>query len=75
MREAVKLALGYGFHERGLNRVQATTLTDNDRSKALLKAHGFTQEGVLREYGFIGGRYRDMCSFSLLRREWEARTW
>jgi hypothetical protein len=35
-----------------------------------LEKTGFTQEGVLRQAGFVRGDYRDAVIYGLLRAEW-----
>lgn len=50
-----------------INRVAATTDLDSQRSINLLKRLGFSEEGVLRQYGFWKGKPQDVRMFSLLR--------
>jgi [ribosomal protein S5]-alanine N-acetyltransferase len=59
MREALELGIQYMFEERGLHRIMANHLVDNERSAALLKRLGFEREGVARAYLFINGAWRD----------------
>ena len=70
MPEALRALLGYGFEVMELNRVEATTHTENQRSMRVLEKLGFQREGVLREYYCREGMYNDQVLFSLLRREW-----
>lgn len=70
MGEAVELVLDYAFAMAGINRVQATTRLDNERSILVLQSAGFVQEGVLREFALSDGHYHDMRCFSILQREW-----
>jgi [ribosomal protein S5]-alanine N-acetyltransferase len=55
-----------------INRVTARTDLDSHRSIALLRKLGFSEEGVLRQYGFWKSEFHDVRMFSLLRKEWEA---
>ena len=57
------------FH---VNRVSATTDLGSQKSIALLRRLGFSEEGVLRQYGFWKDAFHDVRVFSLLREEWEA---
>jgi [ribosomal protein S5]-alanine N-acetyltransferase len=57
------------FH---INRVTARTDLGSHRSIALLRKLGFSEEGVLRQYGFWKSEFHDVRMFSLLRKEWEA---
>jgi ribosomal-protein-alanine N-acetyltransferase len=54
-----------------LNRVQATTHTENQRSQRVLEKLGFQREGILREFYCRDGIYNDQVQFSLLRSEWK----
>lgn len=54
---AAGLALDYAFQVMGLHRVQATVHPDNAASRRVLEKIGMRQEGVLRHYMRIGGRY------------------
>ena len=63
MKEAVGLVLDYAYNELDLHRVEATTLLDNDRSKGVLKACGFSELGVCKDYLYINGKWRDHVIF------------
>jgi ribosomal-protein-alanine N-acetyltransferase len=69
--EAVKEILRFGFEEMKLNRVQAITFPENVPSIRVLEKLGFQNEGTLREWGFLKGRFQDVYCYSLLRREWK----
>ncbi|AHV95476.1 GNAT family N-acetyltransferase [Paenibacillus sabinae] len=71
MREALTLALGYGFEEMGLNRIEAQCHPANLRSARLLASLGFRREGTLREYRHTPSGYQDVDLYTLLRREWQ----
>jgi len=62
--------LRFGFDQMALNRVEATVLTGNTASTALLHRMGFTREGVLRERTLTRGAFRDVWMFGLTRAEW-----
>jgi ribosomal-protein-alanine N-acetyltransferase len=72
MPEALRALLRYGFQEMELNRVEATTHTENLRSQRVLEKLGFQREGLLREYYCRDGIYNDQVLFSLLKRDWIA---
>jgi ribosomal-protein-alanine N-acetyltransferase len=72
MPEALRVLLRYGFRVMGLNRIEATTHIENERSKRVLEKLGFQREGLLREYYCQEGVYNDQTLFSLLRAEWES---
>ncbi|BCG57208.1 GNAT family N-acetyltransferase [Paenibacillus sp. URB8-2] len=70
MREALTLALGYGFEEMRLNRVEAQCQPANLRSGRLLTSLGFRREGTLHEYRHTPSGFQDVDLYALLRKEW-----
>jgi ribosomal-protein-alanine N-acetyltransferase len=56
----------------GLNRIDALVYVENDRSIRLLQRLGFKQEGMLRDYFYLDGKFHDHYLFALLQREWKA---
>jgi ribosomal-protein-alanine N-acetyltransferase len=71
--EAVSQMLGFCFTHHipfHINRVSATTDLESHRSIALLRRLGFSEEGVLRQYGFWKDKFHDVRLFSFLREEW-----
>ncbi len=62
----------FGFEDLNLNRIEATTNLDNAASRRVLAKVGFTEEGILREYRYWGGRFYDLRMYSLLRREYDS---
>jgi ribosomal-protein-alanine N-acetyltransferase len=69
MPEAVNRLISFGFEEMELNRIEATTHTENQRSQHVLEKLGFEKEGILREYYCQDGIYNDQVQFALLRRD------
>ncbi len=72
--EAVEAMLSYCFKNEfpfHINRVSATTNLDSIKSIKLLAKLGFTEEGVLRQYGFWKNKFHDVRLFSLLYTEWK----
>lgn len=63
-RELVDL----GFEDRTIHRIQIHAAVDNVRSRAVAERLGFTQEGVLRAAGKVGGdRLVDLVVYARLR--------
>lgn len=68
-REAVRLALRFGFDRLGLRRIEADTDPANAASCRLLEALGFTREGLLRQRWQVGGVTSDSALYGLLRED------
>ena len=68
---AFKEIIRHAFDDLNLNRMEAYILADNAVSQAVCKKVGFKQEGVLRQYAFKDGEYRDTVIMSILREEWK----
>ena len=59
MGEALELAKAYAVEELSLHRLEANIQPANARSIALVKAHGFSYEGLSPGFLFIDGKWRD----------------
>lgn len=71
MPEALQVLIRYGFEEMDLNRIEAMTHIENQRSQRVLTKLGFQREGLLREYYCRDGIYNDQTQYSLLKSEWK----
>jgi ribosomal-protein-alanine N-acetyltransferase len=69
MTEAVKAIVHQAFESSEINRITATVVPQNWASIQVLRKAGFRDEGVLREWGFWKGEFKDLRCFSLLRRD------
>ena len=67
---AVSAMLDYAFGTLGLHRVALQAEVGNEKSVAVARRLGFTEEGIRRAAGVNQGRYVDMAAFSLLAEEW-----
>lgn len=72
-REAVTLALDFGFHQLHLNRIAADVAPGNDASSRLLERLGFLHEGRLRASFNTQQELQDSLIYGLLAEEWAAR--
>lgn len=70
MRDAVAALVDHAFEDLGLHRVAANIIPHNNRSIALVRALGFTREGILRGLIEIDGVWRDHECWSILSTEW-----
>ena len=66
MPEAAAVVIGYGFTVLGLHRIEAGVLVGNDPSVRVLQKLGFQEEGTLRHYLYLKGRFHDVRWFGLL---------
>lgn len=66
---AIKLMLGYGFAEMGLNRIGLKVAAFNTRAIRTYEKAGFILEGREREIYFHQGRFHDQLVFSVLARD------
>lgn len=68
--EAVGAILNFGFERMALNRIEAITLMDNERSITMLKRLGFHLDGVRRQLVLEDDGYHDSAIFSVLADEY-----
>ena len=68
--EATKAVVDYGFNKIRLHKIQICHRSNNMPSRRVIEKCGFTYEGALRDYFFIGGNYYDRLYYSILREEY-----
>lgn len=66
MDEVMPAALGFGYRTLGLHRIEAMVTPGNIRSCGVLERHGFTREGLLRDYAFWKDRFWDQILYARL---------
>ena len=66
---AVADAIGIGFGELGLHRLEAATLLHNTPSQHVLARNGFRPFAVSEDYLKIDGRWQDHILFQLLNKD------
>ncbi len=64
MLKAIKNIMEFASQQLQLVRVQATVITDNDRSIKLLERCNFKQEGLLEKFEIIDGVYKDYFMYA-----------
>ena len=64
MLKTIKAILQYSDYSLGLVRVQATVITDNDRSIKVLERTGFSREGSLKKYEVVEGEHKDYYMYA-----------
>jgi RimJ/RimL family protein N-acetyltransferase len=70
---AVSAMLDYAFGTLGLHRIALQAEVGNEKSIAVARRLGFTEEGRRRAAAVNQGLYVDMLMFSLLAEEWAQR--
>jgi ribosomal-protein-alanine N-acetyltransferase len=70
MREALTVALDWGFEHMALNRIEAQVHSDNAASLKSVEKLGFVLEGRIRQAGFWLGQYHDLLQYGLLRSDY-----
>lgn len=71
MNEALKESLNFIFSVHNLHRVMANYVPSNKRSGDLLKLLGFLEEGVVKDYLFLNGKWQDHVLTSLISSVWK----
>jgi len=71
--EAAEAVLRYGFETLGLNRIWAAHFGSNPASGRVMKKLGMTYEGTWRQHVLKWGTFEDLCSYGILREEFETR--
>jgi len=69
--EAARLALKYGFHNLGLERIWASTYEFNTSAQKVMEKLGFKLEGVHRKGVYFCGRRIDEYHYGMLKDEFE----
>jgi RimJ/RimL family protein N-acetyltransferase len=70
--DTIRLLCHYGFAIRGLHRLQAETLADNDAMIQTAGRAGFARVGTLRRSAWVDGDFSDEVILGLLATEWES---
>lgn len=70
MTAAVRLLADHALSVWQLNRVEIIVATGNRRSRAIPERLGFREEGILRQFQLVDGRYLDCVSYSMLAADW-----
>jgi RimJ/RimL family protein N-acetyltransferase len=68
--EATRLILRYAFDTLNLHRIWLHVYEDNQRAIRSYEKVGFRLEGKLREHVYRDGRFWDVLTMGILRKEW-----
>lgn len=72
-QDAVEVLADGAFRIMPLQRIELTAFPEDRRALACYRKAGFRKEGVLRQYAYEQGRYRDCVLLSVLHAEWVRR--
>ena len=67
--EAVKLVVAFGFEQLRLHRIEAYVSPQNVGSIRVLEKAGLQNEGLLREFLYINGKWEDHYHYAMLESE------
>lgn len=69
MQEVLTAVIEHCFENEGFNRIEAFVTEGNTRSINTLEHLGFKIEGLLRDYEFMQGQFRNQTILALLRKD------
>lgn len=69
--EAISLLLSVAFLKMNLHRVWLQVFADNSHAIHVYEKCGFRREGLLREHIYQDGRYEDIVTMGILRRDYD----
>ena len=69
-RAALQRAMALAFEELGAHRLWLDVKPHNERARSLYRSAGFSEEGLLRDALFRGGRFESLVLMSILEDEW-----
>jgi len=69
--QAVGLLIEYGFHQAGMEKIEASVFVGNWASRRIHEKNGFLLEGTLRKAVLKRGRWLDEWIFGITREDYE----
>lgn len=69
--EVVSLMKRYAFNNLNLNKLYLNVGADNQEAIELYKKLNFVQEGILKKHYYIEGKYLDIITMAILRRDFD----
>lgn len=69
--EASRGLIRFGFDTLGMHRIYGLCDVENIGSAGVMTGIGMKQEGRLRDFNLVKGRWRDFYIYSILVNEWE----
>lgn len=69
--EAIKMLVNFCFKERNAHRVVLNVVAANIRAIKCYTNAGFKQNGIAHEEVYFNGKYHDLISMEILRKDWK----
>lgn len=69
IRRCMPKILSHAFRQMDINRLELIIGVENVKSRATAIHSGFKEEGILRDYFYLNGKFHDAYVFSMLSRE------
>lgn len=69
--EAATKVIEFGFENMELNKIEAPCMVENVQSQRVLQKLGMRLEGILKEKYFIKGKFWDLATYSILKKEYK----
>ncbi|MEO7176245.1 MAG: GNAT family N-acetyltransferase [Saprospiraceae bacterium] len=73
MSEALSAVIDFGFDHMKMHSIEADINPANERSRNILKKHGFKKKAYFRENYYFEGIFLDSEIYGLLKSEWQNR--
>ncbi|GAF37537.1 ribosomal-protein-L7p-serine acetyltransferase [Lentilactobacillus farraginis DSM 18382 = JCM 14108] len=67
MTAAVRELETIAFNELNMNRIEIMADKNNQKSRSVAERRGFHLDGILKQYAFYNGQFRDMALYSKLK--------
>lgn len=67
MTAAVRELETIAFNELNMNRIEIIADKNNQKSRSVAERRGFHLDGILKQYAFYNGQFRDMALYSKLK--------
>jgi ribosomal-protein-alanine N-acetyltransferase len=71
MHRSLEKIISFAFSTMPINRIEAVTTPDNEKSINVLKRLQFQEEGTLRQFRYFKYNFTDVFMFSLLRSDYK----
>ncbi len=70
-KKAINLIKNISYNHLKLNRLEAHIALNNTKSITIFKRCGFSEEGTLKQYLNLNGKFLDALTLSFLKKDWK----